>query len=274
MQQYIEWANSTLDSYVELAGTLNDYLPNLVGALAFLILGWFVAILVRFILLKLGNGLDKLIVRFGKQLGFNHIQPHRSIAHIVANTVFWIIILFVLGTILRTLGWPGLLMLLHDYFPRLLGSLFIILAGYVISNLIAYTIHHYRGIKEAYAQTLGKSIQLIIVSFSILMALDHLGLNMTLFNNLFLIIISFFLFGAALAFGLGARGSISHLLAMRNVRQHYKIGQKVIVGEIEGQIIDIKSHIIVVQTSKGKAIIPGDVFYDNITFLLDSEKNA
>jgi small-conductance mechanosensitive channel len=92
---------------------------------------------------------------------------------------------------------------------------------------------------------------------------------MMLFKYLFLIIIIFFLFGASLAFGIGARHAISHLLAMRNVRHYYKIGQVVKVKDIEGQVIDIKTHVIVLQTATGKAIIPGDIFYENITLLLE-----
>ncbi len=275
MQQYIEWGKTTLDSYMEVASTLKDYLPNLFGALVVLVLGWLIALLVRFLILKLGAGLDKMIITLGKQLGLHHVRPHPAVASIIANTLFWIIILFTFGTILRALGWPGLLLLLHDYFPRLLGSFLIVLSGYIVGHLVAYTINHYKGIREAtYANTLSKISKFIVVSFAVLMALEHLGFDMTLFQSLFLIIISFFLFGASLAFGMGARHAISHLLAMRNVRHYYKIGQWVKVGEVEGQVIDIKTHVIILQTKNGKAIVPGDIFYENITLLIEPEKNA
>lgn len=275
MQQYIEWSKSTVDSYVQLAHTLKDYLPNLIGAIAFLILGWLFAHLARFIILKLGTALDKMISSFAKPLGFHHVKAHPYLPPIIANTVFWIIILFVLGTILRAMGWPGLLLLLHDYFPLLLGSILIILSAYIVSHLIAYLITQYSNIKEVkYAKTLAGVSKLIILSFAIIMAIEHLGFNMMLFKYLFLIMISCFLLGAALAFGIGARHVISHLLAMRNVRQYYQIGQVVKVGEVEGQVIDIKPHVIILQTKNGRAIVPGDIFYENITLLLESEKNA
>jgi hypothetical protein len=275
MQQYIEWMQSTIDSYTEVVATIHNYLPNLIGALLFLFMGWLSAYIVRFLILKLGTFLHKIIVSLGQQLGFQKIKPHPAIASIVANTVYWLIILFTLGTILRTLGWPGFLMLLHNYLPRLLGSLMILLSGYVVGHLIAYMINSYKGIKEVkYAHTLSKISKLIIISFAILMSLEYLGFDMMLFKNLFLIIIAFFLLGAALAFGFGARHTISHLLAMRNIRQYYKIGQMVEVNNIVGQVIDIKTHVIILQTKNGKAIVPGDIFYENITHLLESEKNA
>lgn len=275
MRQYIEWVSSTVDSYTQMASTIHDYLPNLIGAILFLVFGWLCASLVRFLILKLGKGLDKLITAMGKYLGFKKLNAHPAIVSITANTFYWLIILFTLGTILRALGWPGFLMLLHNYLPRLLGSLLIVLSGYVVGHLIAYALNSYQGIKEAqYAQTLSKISKLIVVSFSILMALEYLGFDMMLFKSLFLIIIIFFLFGASLAFGIGARHAISHLLAMRNVRNYYQIGQTVSVKDIEGQVIDIKPHVIVLQTKHGKAIVPGDIFYENITLLKESEKNA
>ncbi len=271
MRQYFEWGQSIVESYKQLGSTLHDYLPNLIGALAFLFMGWVCAIVVRFLILKLAHGFDKLLMGIGKQLGLAEIKPHHSIARITANTVYWIILLFFLGTILRGLGWPGLLLLIHDYLPRLLGSVVILLSAYLVSYFICSAIENYPGIKEKkYSRTLAKTTQFIIISFSVLMALEYLGLDMMLFKTLFLLIISFVLLGAALAFGIGARHAISHLLAMRNVKRFYKVGQFVKVDDTQGQIIDIQSHVIVLQTAQGKAIVPGDIFYDKITLLLDS----
>lgn len=274
MQQYIEWGHSVIDSYAQVATTLHDYLPNLIGALSFLFLGWLLALLVRFCILKLGKVIDRFIISIGHGLGVKKFHPHRQISTIIANTLYWIIILFFLGSILRALGWPGLLTLIHDYLPRLLGAFAIVLAGYVVSHLIAYMISNYQGIKEEqYAETLAKASRFIIVSFSLLMALTYLGFNMMLFEFLFLLIIAFFLLGAALAFAFGAKGAVSHLLAMRNVRRYYKIGQFVQINGIEGQVIDIQSHVIILQTKDGKAIVPGDIFYENIAVLKESAKN-
>jgi hypothetical protein len=274
MQQYFEWGQTTIDSYAQLATTLHDYLPNLISALAFMFIGWLCAVLVRFSVMKLTKVIDRFVTSLGRSLGIAKIKPHRALPSIIANTLYWIIILFFFGTILRSLGWPGLIILIHDYLPRLLGAFCIALAGYVISHLIYYLISNYHGIKQAqYANTLASGAKLIIIVFSISMAIEHLGFNMALFNYLFLIIISFFLLGAALAFGIGARNAISHLLAMRNVRRHYNVGQYVKVDGIEGQVIDIQTHAIVLQTTEGKAIVPGDMFYEKIAILLESKNN-
>ena len=272
MRQYFEWGQTIVESYVQLGTALHDYLPNLIGALFFLFLGWMCAIVVRYLILKLAHGFDQLLVSIARQLGLGEIKPHHALARVVANTVFWIIILFFLGTILRGLGWPGLLLLIHDYLPRLVGSLVILLSAYLASYFVCSAIKNYSGIKEKrYSTTLAKTAQFIILSFSVLMALEYLGFDMSLFKTLFILLISFVLLGAALAFGVGARHAISHLLAMRNVRRYYKIGQYVKVDDTEGQIIDIQSHVIILQTKKGKAIVPGDIFYEKITLLLDPQ---
>ncbi len=275
MRQYMEWGQSAIENYADLLTAAKEYLPNLIGALVVLILGWLCATLARFIILKLGAAVDSMIISVGHSLGIKHINPHKAIPSIIGNTIYWIIILFTLGTILRAMGWPGLLLLLHDYFPRLFGSLFIILTGYLVSNFIGYLINHYDGIKnEQYASTLERVSKIIIIIFAILMALEYLGFNMMLFNYLFLMIILFVLLSASLAFGIGARHTISHLLAMRNVRQYYQMGQMVTVAGITGQVIDIKPHVIVLQTTDGKAIVPGNIFYENVTTLIEPEKHA
>ena len=66
--------------------TVAVYLPNLVGALAILLLGWLGALLVRWIILRFGTGLDALMSslyrRTGRPLlradaGYGNTRHHR-----------------------------------------------------------------------------------------------------------------------------------------------------------------------------------------------------
>jgi len=78
--------------------------------------------------------------------------------------------------------------------------------------------------------------------------------------------------GLALAFGLGAKPLTTNLIGTHYLRFQYSIGQTVLVGDIEGQILEFTPTGIKLDTEEGVSSIPGaSYFYDVI--ILRTEDN-
>ena len=77
--------------------------------------------------------------------------------------------------------------------------------------------------------------------------------------------------GAALAFGLGARRSVSNLLACHYLAKWYRVGQVVRIGEHQGRILEILPAAVVLQTSAGKLYIPATQFAESPSLLVIDE---
>jgi small-conductance mechanosensitive channel len=85
--------------------------------------------------------------------------------------------------------------------------------------------------------------------------------------------ISALLFGAALAFGLGARTSISNILGAYYVKKSLNIGDKVEIGENKGVIVKIDDHAVSLETKTGILMIPAKDFNEMQVSLIKKLKS-
>lgn len=116
---------------------LGGQVPHLLGALAVLVLGWVVAVLVR-------AGVRKGLGIAGVNRGFERITGQRlDIEGGVALTLFWGVLLFVLATVLNSLdltlvsGPLGALFTeLFAYAPRLIAGCLIGLVAWLLASVV------------------------------------------------------------------------------------------------------------------------------------------
>ena len=71
--------------------------------------------------------------------------------------------------------------------------------------------------------------------------------------------------GGALAFGLGAKNLIANIIGAQNLRKHCRIGEFMQLGTVEGIVIDITQTSIVLDTEKGRSIIPAKLFQEQVS---------
>jgi small-conductance mechanosensitive channel len=79
------------------------------------------------------------------------------------------------------------------------------------------------------------------------------------------------LFGAALSFGLGAKTSVSNILASYYLHNTYKEGDTVRINNIEGKIIHINSTSVILNTPDGQVSIPAKDFNEYVSVLIKKD---
>jgi len=132
-----------LDQITRLVGA---YIPNLVAALAILIVGWLVALIVSAIVrgvlrrTSLDNRLARLIMGEKAAEG---VEMERQIA----RGVYYLIMLFVLIAFFQTLGLTliteplnQLLIQVFQYAPRLLGAGLLLLIAWIVASVLKFTL--------------------------------------------------------------------------------------------------------------------------------------
>ncbi len=108
----------------------------------------------------------------------------------------------------------------------------------------------------------------MIVLVMAIVAIDELGIESTILT---VTVATFFAatFGAAaVAFGLGARSSVSNILASRYVRKAYGVGDFVRVGEFEGKITEITDTAVMLESGEGRVMVPAQRFNDESSLLV------
>ena len=93
-----------------------------------------------------------------------------------------------------------------------------------------------------------------------IIGIEHLGVNSSILLLVLGILFGSTLGAAALAFGFGARGMVSDLLAIQQISKSYGIGDSIVVDHAEGRIVEITQTAVIVESSAGRVMIPGHRF--------------
>jgi len=67
-----------------------------------------------------------------------------------------------------------------------------------------------------------------------------------------------------LAFGLGARTAVTNIIAAHYLRQIYRVGHSVKVGDVHGKIVEITNTAVILECTDGRAVVMGRRLRDSI----------
>lgn len=256
-----------------IATQVLEYLPRVVVALFVLILGWFLARLLRLLIMRAIKRLDLMWQKFISKRGLEQLQPRHPPARIVGELIFWLLILIfaTLAAEILGLGIVGTwLRELVSFLPSAAAGILIVLVGFVMGSLA-------RDLVASAATTAGLSrgdllarvVQAIILFTAVVIGVGQVGIDVAFLTTIIGIVVAAVLGGLALAFGFGARIHVSNIIAANQLRNIYQIGDKVRVGDIEGRILDITVSRLIIETETGTADVPAKLFDEQVTIVTE-----
>lgn len=269
------WSDALNNTFAQLLERLAQYLPNIIGAVLLVVAGWFMAFLIRLIFMRLMGGLERLLQRFSK--------PEKAARRQIANTteflakfVFWIVILFFVTAALNLLqlniisDWLNKII---SYLPTLLAGGIIVFIGYLLSSLLKETILRSNLANADQRQFLAKTVHTLLVITVVLIGLDQIGIEVTMLVILFTIVVGSTIGSIALAVSLGARFTVSNLIGMHYLRQHYQPGQIVRIGEQQGKIVEFTSTSMLLETAEGTVVLPANMVNEFAVVLIEEQSD-
>ena len=261
---------------VQLKQSILEFLPNLIGAIIIIISGILLAYCLRALIRHLTKNLDRFISTERIQDGLKRIGIERSVSEMIGRVVFWIILLFCLTVATETLGLPVVTTWLSGiamYLPRILAAILISIVGFAGSVLLRDIIVGATfSANITYGNVLAKLTQASVILISLLVAIEHIGISISVLTSVITIVIGAILFGMALAFGLGARVSISNILASYYLQKTYRIGHKVKIDNTTGSIVQITPIAVILETSDGQVLVPASSFSEMTSLLILKEE--
>ena len=243
------------------------HLPQLMGAVLLLLLGWLLARLLRAAARRGAVMLDALVTRL---TGRSRWHGGRSVA-VLGTVVYWVVLLFFVTAATQTLGlqtFSEWLARLLDHLPTLAAGLLIIGAGYLLSGFVAQLVQATAtGIAAPQRNALARVAQGATLAAALLIGADQIGLKVTWVAVLAAVLLASVMGGVVLAVSLGARGYVANLIGAHHLRQALQLGQRVRVAGHEGRIVDISTTSLVLQTADGRVVLPGKVYHDEAIVL-------
>jgi len=184
---------------------LLSFIPNLLGGLVILVVGYFVAKI-------LGNLVGRLLGRVGfdgwmERAGVSGVLQRSgtglTASAMLGKVVFWFVFLISFTMFASALGVPEISNFMSDmlgYIPRIFAAIVIICLAALFANFLAAIIRGATG-NEMLAKV-GKYAILVYAAFA---ALTQLGIAVQLTGNTLLIVLAGGALALGLAFGLGGR---------------------------------------------------------------------
>lgn len=255
----VEWGRFLAQLKLDMISNL----PSFVSALLVLAIGILFARLMKGQAARIIKKLPKMIPNEGFQTKVKQMRLDRT-AKLIGNILFWMIVFFFLTAATEIIGLPVITTWLSgmvQYIPNILLAILIVFVGTIggaIARDLVITAATTAGV--TYGNVTGKLVQYAIFVLSVLIAVEKIGIDTTVLSGLIYIVLSSFLFGAALTFALGARISVSNILASYYLQRRLREGQSIRIGAFEGEIVEITHTAVILNTAEGEACIPAKEF--------------
>lgn len=254
-------------SEFSIAHALNTY-PE-ISAIIVLILGFALAKLAQ---RQTGRALS-LLTRVAARYSTSEasvLSP--ALTQISQSAMYWIVVLFTVVLALRLLGIGQLSNWLDDvlaYIPNLLVGLAIIGIGNVIAAFARYLVSQLS--EQVDESSIGpRMVQAAVLVVAILMGLQQMKIDIGFLTQLVLVVTFIVGGGLSLAFALGSRQYVANLVARTEVAR-YSVGDRILVDQVQGVIVEITRGGVTLDTADGLVSIPGSRFLEaNVTQLKDT----
>jgi hypothetical protein len=197
---------------------VGGYLPRLGVALAVVFAGWLVAKALRFATVKALRAVNfhVLTERAGVDAFLQQGGTRKDTTDVFGAIVFGLVVLGALIVAFNGLGLSQVTELLSRvllFLPRLLVGLLVVVFGLYFARFVGQAVQSYcRSAGIGDAGLLSRIVQYAIVTFVLLIAVDHLDIGGGLVQQTFLILLTGIVLALALAFGIGGRDRAAALL--------------------------------------------------------------
>jgi len=178
-----------------------EVFPGIIAAIIILIIGYLVSLLLGYVVKVVLSKLkvDKVLEKIKAPEAISKLR----ISSIFGQLTKWYIFLIFFGSAVDVLN-LGVLSSLMERFalwlPQLIIAILSVFVGLVVAYYVGHLIKEEAAIKGA--ETAAKLFEYVIIFIAVVIALEQIGIEVSILENTFLILVAAFGFGCALAIGL------------------------------------------------------------------------
>lgn len=263
-----DWQTALSSSYEQLNTYLVLHVPQLIGALFLILLGWLIAWVCSKLTLTTVKFISRMWQKVVREVAVTGVAEIKaSHAAVISKTVFWVVMLFFMAAATSSLGldfFSSWLNALLGYVPQLLASVFIVMAGYLLGNIVGVMTESAAEASElSQSASLGNIARFSIFFVALVVGIEQLGINIQFITTFIIVIVGVLLFGLALAFGMGSNAFVANIIAAKQAKNHFRLNEYLKIAGVEGTLINITSTMLLIETEEGRVLIPARVCMEN-----------
>lgn len=262
METINNWTNIMFDSLKEMTTGISEVIPNILGALLVLLLGWIITKILVYVLkrfLKLVK-VDKFMDDLKQREVFGTMNLTFQLSNVIIGIVKFVLLLIFLTVALEILNWHVISQEIGNllrYLPKLLSAIILFSIGLYIANFVRKAIAgFFSSFDMIGSKIISQLVYYIIVIIITVTSLNQAEIDTTIITNNLTLVLGAFLVAFAIAFGLGSKDVIQKLLFSFYSNKKYEVGQQIVVNGTKGEILSIDNICITLKTGTGKLTIP------------------
>lgn len=251
--------NDTLSSTTDKVWGL---LPEILFAIVVIFVGWLAAVLVHHIVLWVLNffAVDKLAAKTPLQSILKSVGIQKSVSEILGLLVFWLVLLLTLVIAADSLHLEQVsegLAMITGYIPQVIASILIIVFGMLLAKFLQMVVS--QGLSRmdiAYTKFVGKAVQIVVLLFVFIAAVDQLGIDLDYVLNGMITFFSVLLLMLGLGAAIGARTVLDNAVACQQVKRQLPLGSSVKIDGMNGRVIDYTLTSVVLDVDDTETVLP------------------
>ena len=204
------------DSVQQGLDGLLGFIPNILGFLVILLIGYLIARVVKGIVAKLLErvGLDRTLHESDAGRYVERVSPGASPARLIGSVAFWFIFLFAISAAIGALGIPALsnfIAQVQAFLPNIVVALLIFVVAAALAGAVGAAAHRLMGDTPT-GRIVRAVAPALIMAIALFMVLDQLRIAHQIVTITYAGLIGMLALAGALAFGLGGRDVASRML--------------------------------------------------------------
>lgn len=262
-------ANRLKETFDTLWQETLELLPTLLFGLLVLLIGWGIAKLLSYLVLRILNKTKNS--KIASTLNIDDLSDklnfELSFPIIISKLVYWVIFLLAIVATAESVGWTNVsneLSSIIQYLPKVLSALLIFVLGYTLARFLKNSV---RSITNSMGVGLGNFVSEVLFYFLlviiILTSLSQAGLDISLISSHIYIILGAFALTLSLSIGLGAKNVVGDIIKTHYNRGNIELGDTVEIDNLRGKVVSISRTSIILETEDEKHVFPSDTFYSN-----------
>ena len=189
--------------------SLIAFIPNLVGCLIILFIGYVIARLVKAAITKLLEtiGLDRALSGSPAGAYVERVSPGARPSRLVGLVAFWFIFIYAIAAAIGALKIPALTNFManvQDYLPNVIAAVLILVVGVALAGAVGGLINRLMG--DTPGGRLARAVSpTLILAIVVFMVLNQLKIASAIVTTTYIALVGMLAVAGALAFGLGGR---------------------------------------------------------------------
>jgi hypothetical protein len=204
------------DSLQEAADSFFGFLPNLLGCLVLLVIGFIIAKVIAALVRKgtESAGLDRRLAETSSGRTVENMMPGASAAKLLSLVIFWLVFGFFLVAAAGALQVPSVTSFMNEvlaYLPNVVVAILIFVVAALLAGAVAKGASRVMG-GNPMGQIVAAAAPALIMVLAMFMILEQLNIAPEIVEIAFAAVMGALALGLALAFGLGGRPVAQRLL--------------------------------------------------------------